>query len=75
MPRPPLPWRVEITVNGQKRSVPPGTTVEGLLNELGLSGQPAAVEVNKSLVPKRRHGDTVLRAGDSIEVVTLVGGG
>lgn len=49
---------VEITVNGQKRSVPPGTTVEGLLNELGLSGQPAAVEVNKSLVPS---GGTVIR--------------
>lgn len=75
LPPSPLPWPVEITVNGQKRSVPPGTTVEGLLTELGLTGQPAAVEVNKSLVPKRRHGETVLRPGDSIEVVTLVGGG
>jgi thiamine biosynthesis protein ThiS len=66
---------VEITVNGQKRTVPPGTTVETLLGELGLTGQPAAVEVNKSLVPKRRHGEKALADGDQIEVVTLVGGG
>jgi len=66
---------VEITVNGQKRSLPPGTTVATLLNELGLSGQPAAVEVNKSLVPKRRHAEQTLSEGDTVEVVTLVGGG
>ena len=66
---------MEITVNGQKRTVPPGTTVERLLAELGLTGQPAAVEVNKSLVPKRRHAEQTLSPGDKIEVVTLVGGG
>ncbi|HYD00087.1 MAG TPA: sulfur carrier protein ThiS [Phycisphaerales bacterium] len=66
---------MEITVNGQKRSVAPGTTVERLLAELGLAGQPAAVEVNKSLVPKRRHAEQPLSPGDQIEVVTLVGGG
>ena len=66
---------VEITVNGKKRSLPPGTTVERLLAELGLSGQPAAVEVNKSLVPKRRHAEQALADGDTVEVVTLVGGG
>lgn len=66
---------MEITVNGQKRSLPPGTTVATLLNELGLSGQPAAVEVNRSLVPKRRHTEQTLAEGDTVEVVTLVGGG
>jgi len=66
---------VEITVNGQKRTVPLGTTVERLLADLGLTGQPAAVEVNRSLVPKRRHGESVLQPGDTVEVVTLVGGG
>jgi len=66
---------VEITVNGQKRTVPPGMTVEALLAELGLTGMPAAVEVNRTLVPRRRHRESVLRPGDAVEVVTLVGGG
>ena len=64
-----------VTVNGQKREIPPGTTVESLLTQLGLGGQPAVVEVNKQLVPKRRHAEHPLAEGDSVEVVTLVGGG
>ena len=34
-----------------------------------------AVEVNLELVPRRRHAEHVLRDGDRVEVVTLVGGG
>lgn len=66
---------MEITVNGKKKAVQTGTTVEALLIELGLGGQPAAVELNKTLVPKRRHAEQTLAEGDTIEVVTLVGGG
>lgn len=66
---------MEIIVNGTKRTVPAGTTVAALLAELGLSDQPAAVEVNRGLVPKRLHAARVLEPGDQVEVVTLVGGG
>ncbi len=66
---------MEITVNGTKRSIPAGTTVQQLLAVLGLSEQPAAVEVNRGLVPKRLHAARVLEPGDQVEVVTLVGGG
>ena len=66
---------MEITVNGKKKAVQTGTTVEALLIELGLGRQPAAVELNKTLVPKRRHAEQTLAEGDTIEVVTLVGGG
>ena len=51
------------------------TTVAELVEELGLAGQAVAVEVNRAIVPKRSHGETVLRPGDAVEVVTLVGGG
>ncbi|MFT3685143.1 MAG: sulfur carrier protein ThiS [Phycisphaerales bacterium] len=64
-----------VTVNGEKRSIPDGATVASLLTELGLSALPAAVEVNKRLVPKRQHGERSLAEGDVVEVVTLVGGG
>jgi len=36
---------------------------------------PFAVEVNKDLVRHRQYDDTPLRAGDTVEIVTLVGGG
>jgi thiamine biosynthesis protein ThiS len=34
-----------------------------------------AVERNREVVPRARHGETLLVAGDRLEVVTFVGGG
>jgi sulfur carrier protein len=69
------PGAQPLLVNGQPRAIPTPPTVAGLLRELGLSDQPAAVEVNRRLIPKRQHDQATLSAGDSVEVVTLVGGG
>ena len=66
---------VEITVNGQSRQVPEGTTLAALLEQLGLAGKPLAVEVNLQLIPRQQHGQHLLKAGDRVEIVTLVGGG
>lgn len=66
---------MQITLNGQPRDVTPDATVAGLLDELGLTGQPVAVEVNLEVVPRARHAVCTLTAGDQVEVVTFVGGG
>ncbi len=66
---------MQITVNGQSHDAPDGLTVADLLEKQGLSGQPCAVEVNRKLVPKRQHADHALAEGDTVELVTLVGGG
>ena len=34
-----------------------------------------AIECNGDIVPKAQYGETVLKDGDSIEVVSFVGGG
>ena len=65
----------EISLNGQPRSVSAGTTVAALLAELGLPVGHVAVEVKLELVPRARHGEQLLAAGDRVEIVTLVGGG
>lgn len=66
---------MKITVNGQEKQVDAGTTITALLTELELADKPAAVEVNKIVVPKKQHEQTQLQDGDVIEIVTLVGGG
>ena len=66
---------MNITVNGERRELADGASISDLLGELGLAGQPVAVEVNRSVVPKRRHDEHALADGDTIEIVTLVGGG
>ena len=64
-----------IIVNDRERTVPPGTSVAGLLQELGLSSKFLAVELNRRVVPRADHQATILLDGDRVEVVTLVGGG
>ena len=66
---------MKIQVNGNQRTLESPCTVERLLDELNLGGQPCAVEVNTAVVPWREHGERVLSDGDSVEIVTLVGGG
>ena len=63
-----------INVNGVSREITQGTTVEKLLQEIGSHG-PQAVELNRKICPKRKHGETVLQNSDIIEIVTIVGGG
>ena len=64
-----------LTVNGEPREVPAGTTVAALLAELNVPARGSAVERNRELVPRRDHAETPLAAGDRVEIVTLVGGG
>jgi len=66
---------IDVVINGQSRVVSQGTTVAGLIGELGLTGKPVAVERNREVVPRAQHATTVLIPGDRLEVVTFVGGG
>jgi sulfur carrier protein len=66
---------IELSVNGEARRVPEGASVRDLLDRLGLSNPRVAVERNREIVPKARYADTMLAAGDELEVVELVGGG
>ncbi len=66
---------MQIFFNGQPRDVADEITVAQLLQLLELQPRYVAVEVNLELVPRDRHQDHVLREGDRLEVVTLVGGG
>jgi sulfur carrier protein len=66
---------VDVMVNGETIAIDAGSSVAALLVQLGLGSQAVAVEVNLDLVPRARHAETGLRAGDRVEIVTLVGGG
>lgn len=66
---------MQITLNGTPREVATATTLAELLTQLGTRPQQVAVEVNRELVPRSRHPSHVLQAGDTVEIVTLVGGG
>lgn len=66
---------IEISLNGEPRQVVAGTTVLGLLGELGRHPQTVAIERNGDLLPRARYGDSPLAPGDRLEIVGFVQGG
>jgi thiamine biosynthesis protein ThiS len=64
-----------IILNGEKKDVPDGITVIGLLEHLNIQHQRVAVERNEEIVKKAVYAETVLKDGDALEVVNFMGGG
>lgn len=66
---------IHVSVNGDDVSVPNGSTLAELLKRLSLEGRPVAVEHNRRVVPRGEHAAVRLNHGDTVEIVTFVGGG
>lgn len=66
---------MEVTINGDKKNVPEGLTVAALLQQLTLPAERVAIERNRDILPRARWDATAVEAGDSYEIVQLVGGG
>ena len=66
---------MNVLVNGKERDLPEACSVRDLLVQCELDRTPCAVEVNRDLVPRARQEEHRLHEGDTIEIVTLVGGG
>ena len=53
-----------IVLNGERRELPDGLSLAGLIAELGVRPAHVAVERNSELVPRARHAETELAEGD-----------
>ena len=63
-----------VRINGENLDVV-GKSVAEYLNSAGYDLMRVAVELNGDIVPKAHYADTVFKDGDSVEVVSFVGGG
>ena len=66
---------MELTLNGEKREVPEGTTVSKLLELSKVIPERVVVEVNLTILKRAEHASVVLQEGDQVEIVRFVGGG
>ena len=66
---------ISIHLNGEATEVADGSTVADLVAGRGLKPVQVAVELNRSIVPRAKHAETLLEGGDRVEIVTMVGGG
>ena len=66
---------MKLIVNGEELVFSGGHTVRQLLEQLHRADRPVAVERNGQIVSHSKFDHTVLNEGDTLEIVTLVGGG
>ncbi|MDD6060574.1 MAG: sulfur carrier protein ThiS [Ruminococcus sp.] len=63
-----------VRINGAEENAAGKTVVEHL-SESDFDIKRVAVELNGEILPKSRYESTVLQDGDSVEIVSFVGGG
>ena len=63
-----------VKVNGELLDLA-GKTVSEYLAGTNYDPKRIAVEKNGDIVPKAQYGETILKDGDTVEVVSFVGGG
>ena len=66
---------MELTVNGQARTLAEGLTVAQLLEELKVQPERVVVEVNLTILKRDQLRGTILKERDQVEIVQFVGGG
>ena len=66
---------MQIFVNGESRQVQESYSLLQLLEEMDLTEKRVALEINEEIVPKSRHADYLISAGDKVEIVIAIGGG
>lgn len=66
---------ISVVINGERREIPAGLSVAGLIGFLGVDAQRVAVELNREIVRKAQWEEVLVEAGAEVEVVMFVGGG
>jgi thiamine biosynthesis protein ThiS len=67
--------RIDVSVNGEPRSLPSGLSLTGVLEHLDLDPRKVAVERNLEIAPRSGYDTIQVEAGDRLEIVHFVGGG
>lgn len=64
-----------IRLNGEAHELAGPITISALLAGLGIDPRRVAIEHNLRILKRDRYAETVLSAGDEVEIVNFVGGG
>ncbi|MFW6367137.1 MAG: sulfur carrier protein ThiS [bacterium] len=64
-----------ITLNGEQRELPDGTSAAALLETLDIHPEHVVVEVDLDIIPRDALEKCELRNGATVEIIKFVGGG
>jgi sulfur carrier protein len=66
---------ITLHVNGKPVELDDATPLVAYLARLGVDPRAVAVEHNGDILQRDQYGDAMLRDGDVVEIVRMVGGG
>ncbi|MEB3280939.1 MAG: sulfur carrier protein ThiS [Lyngbya sp.] len=66
---------IQLQVNGDVKTCSPHTKLPDFLEQMGLNPRLVAVEYNGEILHRQFWETTEMKAGDVLEIVTIVGGG
>jgi sulfur carrier protein len=66
---------IGITLNGERKEIPAGSTVAELLVIVDALRQPVAVVVNENIVRPDQRDSCILQDKDQVEILVFAGGG
>jgi len=66
---------MNITINGETRTLEEDLNLQQLISMLGLENKRLAIEVNQEIVPRSEYASHVLINNDKVEIVQAIGGG
>jgi sulfur carrier protein len=66
---------MNVVINGKEASIPSGQTVPEYLASRGLDPKAVIIELNEAIIPRDQWTGLALADGDSLEIVSFVGGG
>ena len=66
---------MRVEINGDRRELAEGLSLQELVQFLKLKPEQVAIEVNQLVVRRAEWTSTLLKEGDRIEIVHFVGGG
>ncbi|MEL4894150.1 sulfur carrier protein ThiS [Crocosphaera sp. Alani8] len=66
---------IKLQVNGEEKTCGSGKNIPEFLITMGLNPRLVAVEYNGEILHRQYWENTIVKTGDRLEIVTIVGGG
>lgn len=66
---------MKITLNGKTRELTDALNLENVIGEFCTDKNPVIAELNGKIIKNPRWKETLIKEGDTVELVSFVGGG
>ena len=66
---------IQLSINNVPREMPEGSTLADIVQHAGIDVREVAMMVNDAIIARSAYANTVLKHGDSVEMLSFIGGG